>query len=140
MPSSSEGDRDRGPEPVGDLVGGPDHPGSQSSVLARLELEELEEKLQRARRKERRHLLWTLLGFSPAAVLPALGLLREGSIGLLFLLAVLVTVSEGVAWARASRKAERLEEQCRARRAEWVGPRPPRRSCDKRDVDSANVE
>ncbi len=87
-------------------------------AAARLELEELEGRLQRARKKERRHLIWTVLGLSPTAVLPALGLLRESNFGLLFLLALLVTVSEGIAWARSSREAERLEEQCRARRAE----------------------
>jgi hypothetical protein len=92
-------------EPAGAQAG---EPGS--SVVARLELEDMERRLQAVRRKERRHLLWMVLGVSPAAILPALGLLREGNLGLLVLLGVLVTFSQWYSWTKASNEAERLEK------------------------------
>jgi hypothetical protein len=86
-----------------------------ASLLSALEREDLESRLETARRRERRHLLWMVLGISPAAVVPALGLLREGSLGLLVLLAVLVTATQWVSWTRASKEAEALEEEMEQR-------------------------
>ena len=82
----------------------------ESAILRRLEIEELEERLLVVHRKEKRHLLWMVLGISPAATLPFLGLLVQGKIGLLFLLSALVAVSQAYSWTRASREAERLEK------------------------------
>ena len=93
---------------------GPPVPSANRS----LEIEVLEENLRSVQRREKRHLLWMVLGISPAAVLPALGLLREGNIGLLLLLGVLVTGSEWFAWIRASHEAERLERKLRELREE----------------------
>jgi hypothetical protein len=81
-----------------------------SAILRRIELEELEQRLRVVHRKERRHLLWMVLGISPTAILPSLGLLLEGRIGLLLLLSGLVAVSQAYAWVKASREAERLEK------------------------------
>lgn len=86
--------------------------GEKAGPLAhRVEVEDLELKLHAVRRREKRHLLWMVLGVSPAAVIPALGLLREGSTDLLLLLLVLVAVVHTVAWNRAAREAERLEKE-----------------------------
>lgn len=85
--------------------------GSGTSLTSALEREDLERELQLALRKEKWHLIWMTLGISPAAVIPALGLLREGSFGLLILLGVLVTASQWVSWTRTSRKAEAIEEK-----------------------------
>jgi aminoglycoside 6'-N-acetyltransferase len=93
------------------FTGVPQAERANQTIAERLEREELEQQVHLARRKERRHLLWMVLGISPAAVIPALGLLREGSMGLLLLLVVLVTVSQIVSWTRASREAGRLERR-----------------------------
>lgn len=82
-----------------------------TSLLSKLEREELESRHRSAIRREKRHLFWMVLGISPAAVIPALGLLREGSLGLLVLLGVLVTVSQWASWTKASREAESLEQR-----------------------------
>ncbi len=82
-----------------------------SSLAHQLMLEELEGRLQAAHRREKRHLLWVVLGLSPAAVIPALGLLSEGSFGLFILLVVLVTASQLISWNLAAREAERLEKE-----------------------------
>ena len=82
---------------------------SGSSLLIASEIENLERELRVVRRKANWHFLWTVLGVSPAAIIPALGLMREGSVGLLVLLAVLVTISQGYLGAKASRKAGHLE-------------------------------
>ena len=100
-------------EPTGTQTG---EPGS--SVVAHLELEDMELTLQKVHRKEKRHLLWMVLGISPAAVLPALGLLREGSLGLLVILGVLVTFTQWYSWTKASKEAERLEKAIRQLREE----------------------
>jgi hypothetical protein len=89
-----------------------------SSLVARLEREEMERRLEAVHRKEARHLFWMVMGISPAAILPALGLLREGSFGLLVLLAALVTISQWYSWTKASREAERLEKAIRLLREE----------------------
>jgi len=82
-------------------------PGSPEIIAS--EVKDLEQELAVARRKANWHFVWTVLGVSPAAMIPALGLIREGSMGLLVLLAVLVTISQGYLGAKASRKAGDLE-------------------------------
>ena len=81
-----------------------------SSMLHKAEVEDLERELRIVQGKAKRHLLWTLLGLSPSAIIPALGLMREGSFGLLVLLALLVMASQGYLGAKASKKAEGLEK------------------------------
>lgn len=98
-------------DPNGLVPGSPKATGLGPSLASAVEREDLEARLGVVRRKERRHLLWTVLGVSPGAVIPALGLLREGNTALLLLLSGLVVVSQGYSWARAAREAERLEKQ-----------------------------
>ena len=62
-----------------------------------------------------------VLGFSPAAILPALGLLREGRFDLLLLLGALVLVTQTYSWTKASREAERLENLLRRMQEEDGG-------------------
>ena len=81
-----------------------------SSTLIESEVRDLERELRVLRRKANWHFVWTVLGLSPAALIPALGLLREGSFGLLFLLGVLVMVSQGYLGGKAARRAERVEK------------------------------
>ena len=90
---------------------GPGSGGLGPFLASEFEREDLERRLLVVRRKERRHLLWAVLGFSPGAIIPAMGLMREGSTGLVFLLGVLVVVSQGYYWNRAAREAEGLEKK-----------------------------
>ena len=64
--------------------------------------------LEDAQRKSRRHLRWALLGLSPAALIPFVGLLAEGSFGLIVVLVVLVLLVEGWRYLQAEKKASRL--------------------------------
>jgi hypothetical protein len=74
---------------------GPDRRGSYSEYLAlRSEVRDLEEALEARRRATHRHFLWAVLGLSPAAFLPMIGLLRGGSLVLVLVLGTLVTVVE----------------------------------------------
>ena len=77
------------------------------------EIEDVMEDLRAMRKKKRRHAVWAFLGFSPAAVLPAAGLLLEGSMGLVILLSGLVTVTQGYGWAKSLKREEELEESLR---------------------------
>jgi methyltransferase (TIGR00027 family) len=100
---------------------GPEESEPASSLIRRLELEDLEHRLDTVHRKEKRHLTWLVLGLSPAAAIPALGLLLEGRTGLLLLLLVLVAVSQLVSWNIAAREAERLENELhRLREENWT--------------------
>jgi hypothetical protein len=89
-----------------------------SSVLLRSEIEDLERELRAVRKKERWHFVWALVGISPAALIPAIGLAWEGSFGLVVLLALLVTVSQFLLGVKATGKANRLERALESLRAE----------------------
>lgn len=89
-----------------------------SSILLQSQIEELERELRAARKKGRRHFVWALVGVSPAALIPAIGLFREGSFGLLVLLALLVTTSQFLLGINASGKAARLEKALESLRGE----------------------
>jgi hypothetical protein len=80
-----------------------------SSAIRATEMKELEEELRGVRRKANWHFVWTLLGVSPGAIIPALGLMGEGSRGMLILLGVAVTISQGYMGAKASTRAKELE-------------------------------
>lgn len=73
--------------------------------------EDAERELGALHRKASRHLMWVLLGVSPAAIIPALGLAAEGSEILLLVLMVLVTLTQGLAYARTRSRARELEEE-----------------------------
>ncbi len=81
-----------------------------SSILLQSEIEDLERELRAVRRKERWHFVWAFVGISPAALIPAIGLFREGSFGLVVLLALLVTISQLYLGVKAIGKAARLKK------------------------------
>ena len=83
---------------------------AESSYLIQVEVEDLERELRAVRRKERWHFVWALTGISPAALIPAIGLFREGSFGWVVLLAFLVTISQFYLGVKASGKAARLKK------------------------------
>ncbi len=91
------------------IQGGPE--SARASLASEIQREDLERQIQALERKRQRHALWAVLGVSPAALLPALGLLAEGSIGLLILLSFLVTGTQAFSWVRTSRKSARLKER-----------------------------
>ncbi len=70
---------------------------------------DLTERLTAARKAEVRHFIRCMLGVTPAAVIPVVGLALEGNVALLALLCVLVTLVEGWRWIRAGRLVKRLE-------------------------------
>lgn len=73
------------------------------------EKRDLEERLQAARKAEVRHFIRCMLGVTPAAIIPIVGLALEGNVALLALLCALVVVAEGWRWIRAGRLARRTE-------------------------------
>jgi len=98
-------------EPVKDGENPPSTGVAEKALAGKVEREDLERRIRVLRRRGKDHLLWTLLGISPAAIIPAFGLLLEGSTGLLALLGLLVTVTQGHAWVRVSREVEGLQER-----------------------------
>lgn len=84
-----------------------------NSVIAVSDAEDLSQEITGLRKKAKRHLQWSLLGVSPAALLPALGLMGEGSTTFLILLVVLVTLTQGYLWHRARHEADQLENRLR---------------------------
>jgi hypothetical protein len=85
-------------------------PEESSAVLLRAKVEDLEEELRVVRKRERRHFTWALVGISPAALLPAIGLFLEGSFGLVVILVILVTFTQVYQGVMAGAEAARLEE------------------------------
>lgn len=77
--------------------------------VARSDLDDLTRALDRARKDEFRYFLRSVLGLSPAAVIPFIGLAREGRIALVGLLMVLVFVTEGWKGIKMGREVKRLE-------------------------------
>ena len=98
--------RDPSPEP-----GGLPAPAELGGQISEMEREEVAKEIASLRRKGRRHLLWAFLGVSPGALIPALGLMREGSTGLLMLLGVFVVLTQLFSWGKTERKVEKLKEQ-----------------------------
>ena len=92
-------------------------PPDRTSVLL-AEIADLSEDLADVERRHRRHFFWTVLGFSPTAVIPALGIaLGQATVplGLLILLLVgreawkTVTTGRDARWLR-SQIADREDE------------------------------
>jgi hypothetical protein len=83
------------------------------AALVEAREQELLDDLVAVQKKKRRHALWALLGLSPAAVIPAVGLFMEGSVGLFVLLCVLVTATQFIGWIKSMKREEELEEALR---------------------------
>lgn len=71
-----------------------------------------------AENKASRHLVWAMLGLSPAALIPFIGFLVEGSVNLIGPLIALVFLVEGGRYLLAQREVKRLHEVCKRIRAE----------------------
>lgn len=91
--------------------GGTTDPGAAGfgpRALAEADLADARARLEGAERKAKRHLTWSVLGLSPAALVPFVAFLAEGSVALLAALLVMVPLVELVRWRRAKRHARRL--------------------------------
>lgn len=78
-------------------------------MILETQLEDLELELRTVRREKRRHFVWALTGISPAAFLPAVGLVLVESYGLFLILLFLVSFSQVFLGIKASGKEARLE-------------------------------
>jgi len=77
--------------------------------IARSDLDDLTHALEKARKDEFRHFIWCVLGGTPAAVIPLVGLAARGEAALIAVLMVLVFLSEGWKTLKAGREVKRLE-------------------------------
>jgi hypothetical protein len=77
--------------------------------VLRADAQDVTDELAMARKAATRHALFALLGVTPAALLPMIGLLLQGSAPLVVTLCVLVALSEMRKWFRASKDVNRLE-------------------------------
>lgn len=82
-----------------------------TSAIELSEREDLEQKLALVEKKKSRHLLWLILGISPAAVIPAAGLLAGGEMALLVLLIVLVFIGQVYGLVKRSMEASDLKKE-----------------------------
>lgn len=78
-------------------------------ALLQADLDDLDARLEEARRRYQRHLLWLLLGASPGALLPMLFVVSEVGGAALVVLILGVMVAEGWRALRAKRLIRRLE-------------------------------
>jgi hypothetical protein len=83
-------------------------PRGQSAII-QAEVEDLERELRAVRKKERWHFVWALTGVSPAALIPAMGLVVRGNYGLVVPFLLLVTFSQLYLGVKAAGKAARLK-------------------------------
>jgi hypothetical protein len=99
-------------------TGGAARRGTYSEYLAlRSEVLDLEKALDARRSATHRHFLWAVLGLSPAAFLPMVGLLRGSGLVLAVVLGALVSVVEVIRGIRAKRSFyATLDEYERGRR------------------------
>ncbi|HSG09380.1 MAG TPA: DUF2007 domain-containing protein [Longimicrobiales bacterium] len=98
---------------------GPEEPSGPAAELARRadtlppvarsDLDDLTHALEKAHKSELRHFLGCLLGATPAAIIPLVGLAARGEMALIALLTVLIVLSEGRKAVKASREVKRLE-------------------------------
>lgn len=88
-------------------------------ALLQADLDDLTERLEGARRRYRRHLLWLLLGASPGALLPMLFVVSEVGGGALVVVILGVLMVEGWRALRAKRLIRRLETQFMEVRDRW---------------------
>lgn len=87
------------------------HP--RSTAVEAAVAEDLVRRLQAVRKKKDRHLFWAVVGITPAALIPAVGLLMEGNTGLVVVLLVLVLLGQAYGWVKAVLEAKELEEAIR---------------------------
>ncbi|HSW29827.1 MAG TPA: DUF2007 domain-containing protein [Longimicrobiales bacterium] len=78
------------------------------SAVQQADRRDLTERLEAARKAEVRHFIRCMLGVTPTAVIPIVGLALEGNVALLALLCVLVVLVEGWKWIRSGRLVRRL--------------------------------
>lgn len=88
--------------------------------VGRSDLGDINQALEKAQKDEFKHWVLCLFGVSPAAVIPALGLMAGGEMALLAILSVLVFLSEAWKAVRSGREVKRwhgalvqLEEETR---------------------------
>lgn len=79
------------------------------SPVARAELGDLTRALEKAQKDEFKYFVRCILGVTPAAVIPLVGLALRGEVALIALLCVLVVFSEGWKAVTAGREVKRLE-------------------------------
>jgi hypothetical protein len=91
----------------------PSPTGAGEAALVQAEVEEVLEDLRKVRKRKKRHALWAIIGLSPAAVIPAVGLLMEGSLGLFVILCVLVTATQIIGWSKELKREGELEDRLR---------------------------
>jgi len=77
--------------------------------VLRADAQDVTDELALARKAVSRHALFAFLGFTPAALIPMLGLYLQGSAALVATLSVLVVFTEMRKWLRASKEVSRLE-------------------------------
>ena len=98
------------PEGAADETPDPSEAEEQALPPAlRAERADVVEELRAARKAEMRHLVWCMIGITPAAVIPFVGLALEGNVALMALLCVLVVFVEGWRWILAGRRVKALE-------------------------------
>jgi hypothetical protein len=90
-------------------------------AVVQSEIEDLERELKVTRRKSRLHFIWLLLGISPGAILPALGLLGEGRTDLLVIFLIMVAASQLYLGMKAATKMDRLKARLKELEGELVG-------------------
>lgn len=89
----------------------PGDPDDRLPPALRAERQDLVERIAAARKAEMRHFIWCMLGITPAAAIPLVGLALEGNVALMALLCVLVVLVEGWRWIRAGRLVKALEAE-----------------------------
>ncbi len=84
---------------------------SDRTLVLRAEIVDLSENLADTERRHRRHFFWTMLGFSPTAIIPAAGIaLGHGTVPLGVLIMLLVG-REAWKTVTTGRDARRLRSQ-----------------------------
>jgi hypothetical protein len=78
-------------------------------AIVRADLADVEARVERERRRYRRHLLWVVAGLSPSAFLPMLFVLSEWGGSALVALILTVIVVEGWGSLRSKRTLRELE-------------------------------
>lgn len=92
----------------------PDEVRPADALVRSRELQDLAERLDRARSRSSRHLLWAWLGVTPVALVPLVGLLLEGSLGLAVAMSAGVAAVELWRYGRAQREVRDLERVAQA--------------------------
>lgn len=86
-------------------------PSTGEALLGAADVQDLREQLVKANRRKSRHGLWLLLGMSPSALIPFVGLSLGGSTALVLALVVLVILVEAYQWLRAQGDVTELNMQ-----------------------------